>query len=1338
MVNSNSGGRKGVRRKLIAGLALASSCLAPFNANAHTDSLGFIVSDNSTAGLYDVKIFYGSWHPNMTSPEGALLLQTSAGVTVGTQTFALVPSYTNVTNGIVPTGLVAGTNYFFPDSSTSQQGDLTGNPSGHSIYAFQSATFTGLIAGSYLFGYTTGSTLSINWTPSDTAINNGSFTITSSGNLGGVGGTTLTPDIDTAQSTYTTDELNSGAVNPVFNGGTLSLANTGTVTTDFTVNTTGGTINTDGYNGTFTGVLSDASGATGGLTKTGSGTLTLSGANSYSGGTTVADGTLRGDATSLQGVITNNATLEFAQQGSGTFSGTINGTGDVLISSGTETLSGSNGYTGATTIANGATLAVAGDGSIAASSGVTNNGTLAIAGHNGAVSVTTLAGTGAVALGANDLVLTNASGTFSGAINGAGGVNVSGGTETLSGSNGYTGVTTIANGATLAVAGGSALSDNSAVSVEGTLRILASEQAGMISGGGTIDIVEGNLGVRNDANTSFMGTITGVGSITKSGAGTLTLVGTNSFTGVLTVQQGTVLANDDVNLGAGTVTIGAATLAFNGDVTSAKAINLTDSDSTIDTGGHVTALSGALSGEGALNVTGAGILILTGVNSQNGISVYGGTLAFNSDEALGAVDGIVDVVNDSTLQTLSDLTINHTVNVDNMRTASFDTDGHNVVMAGNITGSGVVRKSDDGTLTLSGANSQVITDISQGTLVASDQGALGASDGNILIRGNARFVAGSDMGISQNVYIVGDNARFDTGANSVTLTGTTNGSSCLNKDGTGTLNMVTDSANDIGACIHDGTLRFNSDFVGNVWVDAAGTAAGSGRVFGDMIVSGKLAPGNSPGQLIVAGSVTQQSGSSLAIDIDGRGVGNGAGNYDTLVLVGATSVYTAGGTVVPITRGITGDATNNFTPNIGDVFQIVSAEGGITGTFEGLLQPTSGIPVNTRFDILYRTNAVLLTLTADSYRDLLLNGKRNATSFGGAIDKFRGTASVRNAAPSGRFLDGLMGMNQAQLGNVLEQASGEIYADSMDNVVQTNRISRTSVTNHLNSALGRHDSAASSDIRLGHRLWGTINRSVSNVDGDVNGLPFEARSTAMTIGLDGDIGDNTTLGAAFSYGQSRTEAGFIGSADANSYQAVLYGQWKHSGMYGNAVVVGGIDDYVVNRRVDLSTGALQLSSDPDGSSFGADLEVGKWLKVGDLGIIPSVGLSYDGVQRSALTERGDEAAALQFNSDNRDAFQARVGLSIRSQVNFGSVNVAPYLTAIAGYDFGDLSSIVQPTLHGIEFDAIAPRGSRTSLRGAAGLGFEFSPNVNVTVGYQYDYRRGANTNAVSGGLSMRF
>ncbi len=109
----------------------------------------------------------------------------------------------------------------------------------------------------------------------------------------------------------------------------------------------------------------------------------------------------------------------------------------------------------------------------------------------------TLLGNGTVALGANNLTLTNASGSFDGVIDGSGGVIVSGGIGTLTGNNLYTGGTT-ANGSSLIVAADNNLGASSgALTLNGgTLKNTASFTMARnvtVTGSSTVDTDAGTL-----------------------------------------------------------------------------------------------------------------------------------------------------------------------------------------------------------------------------------------------------------------------------------------------------------------------------------------------------------------------------------------------------------------------------------------------------------------------------------------------------------------------------------------------------------------------------------------------------------------------------------------------------------------------------------------------------------------------------------------------------------------------------------------------------------------------------------------------------------------------------
>ncbi len=439
-------------------------------------------------------------------------------------------------------------------------------------------------------------------------------------------------------------------------------------------------------------------GGTGRVEKSGDDKLTLSGSNTYTGGTLISSGTLvANDVNALgTGDVTDNATLMLNTGGD--FTNNIGGTGRVEKSGDDAlTLSGSNTYTGGTLISGG-TL-VANDVNALGTGDITDNATLAL----------------------------NAVGDFDNAISGSGKVEKSGDDAlTLSGSNTYTGGTLISSGTLVAsnveALGTGDVTDNAtlelntggtfdnAISGSGqvvksgdeTLTLSGSNTytGGTLISGGTLvaSNVEalGSGDVTNDAvlelNTDgdFDNAIGGTGRVEKSGDDALTLSGSNTYTGGTTINDGTLIATSVDALGTG-------------DVTDNAVLEL-------NTGGT---FDNAISGSGQVEKSGDDVLTLSGANSYSGGTLISdGTLVANDVNALGTVATSVEALGSGDVTDNAVLELNTGGTFDNA-----------------ISGSGQVVKSGDKTLTLSGANSYTGgTTISGGTLVASNVEALGSGD----------------------------------------------------------------------------------------------------------------------------------------------------------------------------------------------------------------------------------------------------------------------------------------------------------------------------------------------------------------------------------------------------------------------------------------------------------------------------------------------------------------------------------------------------------------------------------------------------------------------------------
>ena len=207
--------------------------------------------------------------------------------------------------------------------------------------------------------------------------------------------------------------------------------------------------------------------------------------------------------------------------------------------------------------------------------------------------------------------------------------------------------------------------------------------------------------------------ISGTGTLSKAGIGTLILTGNNSYAGGTTITGGFINFNSANSFGTGTITIDGGGLQWatgnSADISSQLAA-FGAGGATFDTNGNNVTLASALSGSGGLTKTGAGTLTLAGSSNYSGATnVNVGTLqagaanAFSATSAFTVAAGATLGLNNFN-QTIGSLAGDGNVT---LGSATLTTGGDNTstTFAGGISGTGGLVKTGSGIMVLTGTNS---------------------------------------------------------------------------------------------------------------------------------------------------------------------------------------------------------------------------------------------------------------------------------------------------------------------------------------------------------------------------------------------------------------------------------------------------------------------------------------------------------------------------------------------------------------------------------------------------------------------------------------------------------
>jgi outer membrane autotransporter protein len=916
------------------------------------------------------------------------------------------------------------------------------------------------------------------------------------------------------------------------------------------------------------------------------------------------------------------------------------------------------------------------------------------------------------------------------------------GTLVLVGNNTYTGGTTIE---------------------AGTLQLGNGGTTGSIIG----DIVDdGMLAISRSDSFTFGGSISGMGSLTQIGPGTLVLTAANSYTGDTIINGGILSIATAANIGAtNSLTFNGGTLLTTGNVTTPVPVIL-NANGTIDNGGNTDTFSGVFSGAGGLISKGAGTLILTADNEYTGDTVIAaGTLQLGSGGPTGVVVG--------NIQNNAALVIDH---------------NNTVTIPGMISGTGSLTQLGPGTTILTGDNTYSGgTTISAGTLQLGNGGTTGNITGNVTDNGTLAF------------------NRIDA----VTFQGLISGTGSVLQAGTGTTILTADNTYSGGTTISGGTLQLGDggatgSIVGNVTDNGtlafnhsgdkktfAGVISGTGSVVklgSDILV---LTANNTYG-----GGTTIEAGTLVAgAPSAAQEISNALGTGDVFLQGGTLRTpsldpltinvghnYTQGpaGTLALGVAGVNGEdydhvqvggnaslngtlavtSLNNFRPVDGNAFEVLRSNGSRRGQFATITDFLNNNPNLQLVEILAPNGVALAYVAATTPlptptptppgptpsptpnpRPPIIDVEPNPLPPVNPEEPLPISFLLAALDPTAEQLSAIyeIGFSQANTQRFkLDERFDDIQRGS------TGFVSNLPPAPAPVTATGTGKEVVSKQSvppppRPENR-WGVWANgwgdwvSVSN-DGSTQGYDFT--TGGFIIGVDYRITDHFAVGLMGGYAHTATNLRPSGGIDVNTGRGGLYATYFDHGFYINAATYGGYNSYSTSRQ-----GLLGMANGSTNSGeFSIWTEAGYDFHFGDFTVGPMGALQYALVHVDGFSEQGS-LLPLQIHSDQEASLRTDLGARATYTWHLGSVAIIPTLTVAWEHEY--FYSALPVTVSSVEFPGqsatlFGPAEGHDSAIINAGAAFQLTPRLSTYLGYQGQLGRNHyNANAITGGFSFSF
>jgi autotransporter-associated beta strand protein/T5SS/PEP-CTERM-associated repeat protein len=831
--------------------------------------------------------------------------------------------------------------------------------------------------------------------------------------------------------------------------------------------------------------------------------------------------------------------------------------------------------------------------------------------------------------------------------------------------------------------------------------------------------------------------ISGDGSLTKAGPGTLVLTGTNSYTGGTTVTGGLInfMAG---GLGTGTITVDGGGLqwaAGNTSDISGQLAAIGSGGATFDTNGNNVSLATTLTGPGSLTKAGNGTLTLAALNTYaGGTTVNGGTLAVAQDGNLGAAGGGL-VLGGGTLQLLGNVTSARSVTL-NGPGGTIDTNGNNGTLSGNIGGAGGLTKVGAGTLALWGASSYTgATNVNGGTLQA------GAA--NVFASTSAFTVAsGATLdfnGFNQTLASLAGAGSVTMGAGSMTVggnnasttfSGTISGAGGLTKNGTGALTLSGANAFTGLTTVNAGSLVVNGSLAGAVTVNGGGVLNGTGRMGALVSNGGVIAPGNSIGTLNVNGNFTQNGG-TYQVEV------NAAGQNDRINVAGSAALN--GGTVQVLAQA--GTYARNTT------YTILNAAGGLNGAYSGVtsnfafLVPSLSYDANNVYLLLFQSASAFAAgaQTPNQYAVGTVLDQVNATATGD-LDTVLNALSALNTQQGPAALNAISGQQYADFGTMNVQSA----ALFMNVVGQQMALARGSAGGGQRQALAQACDVEACEGLSPWSVWASAIGGLGSVAGNGNSSTLTYNFGGVASGVDYRLDPRflVGLGAAYAAGNQWVDS-FMGRGWTDTVSVIGYGSFTNAGFYADALAGYAWSGNQLQRQIQFPGLQRTANGSAGANQFLGQIETGYRIGLdapAAASVTPFARLQGSTVTQNAFSEWGANSLSLNVAQQTTNSLRTVFGADLAGALPLGTErSLALDLRLGWLHEYADTGRPITAAFAGAPTNAFTVYGA-TPQRDAAVIGFSAGTSVadatQLYLRYDGEIGTGASNHTLNLGLRI--